>query len=195
MSTTPALRWAALLAVVAALAATTTPAAAQSHIGRPVHRGPAYVCASAAFGGLPGVGGTGTGYSLGVLLRPLRAAEFINSCYAGNTGLLLQVDVQGGGDGQKIVSGDLVLRRYLRDMRDDAGGHSPFLGLGVGLSQLSAPAVGGDGFSVLAEFGLEHEIKWSLVVSLGAQYRLYRISGHDDGAWSLEAGVALPMSI
>jgi hypothetical protein len=150
---------------------------------------------SGAFGGLPGAGGTGLGHGLGFLLRPLRASDLINSCYAWNTGLLLQVDVQGGGDGRKIVSGDLVLRRYLRDMRTEPGGHSAYLGLGVGLSRLNAPDVGGSGFSLLTEVGLEHEIKWSLVVSLGAQYRLYRISGHDDPAWSLEAGVALPVSI
>ncbi len=137
-----------------------------------------------------------SGYSLGVLLRPLRAAELVDSCYAWNTGLLLQVDVQGGGGGQKIVSGDLVLRRYLRDMRTDPGGHSAFLGLGVRPEPaLARPGAGGDGFSLLAEIGLEHEIKWSLVVSLGAQYRLYRISGRDDTVWSLEAGVALPVSI
>jgi len=195
MSTAQARRCAAMLATVVALISTTTAATAESHIGRPLHRGPAYVWAAGAYGGLPGVGGTGSGYSLGLLLRPLRAAELINSCYAWNTGLLLQVDVQGGGAGQKIVSGDLVLRRYLRDMRTEAGGHSAFLGVGVGLSELSADGIGGDGFSVLAEVGLEHEIKWSLVVSLGAQYRLYRISGHDDSAWSLEAGVALPLSI
>jgi hypothetical protein len=182
-----------LLAATSMAAATTT--AAESHIGRPLHPGPAYVWVSGAFGGLPGAGGTGMGHGLGILLRPLRASDLINSCYAWNTGLLLQVDVQGGGDGRKIVSGDVVLRRYLRNMRIEPGGHSAYLGLGFGLSRLSAPAVGGSGFSILTEVGLEHEIKWSLVVSLGAQYRLYRISGHDDPAWSFEAGVALPVSI
>jgi hypothetical protein len=183
--------WASL-AFAAGLLAATEATAAVSHIGRPLHRGPAYVFASGAFSGLSGT--TGTGYALGVLLRPLRAAELIDSCYAGNTGVILQVDVQGGSEGRKLVSGDLVLRRYLRDMRSEPGGHSPYLGLGFGLSALTAPVGGGDGFSLLLEAGLEREVMWSLVVSGGAQYRLYRIAGQDDPAWSLEAGVALPMS-
>jgi hypothetical protein len=45
------------------------------------------------------------------------------------------------------------------------------------------------------DVGLEHEIKWSLVVSAGAQYRLYCISGFYDPAWSPEEGVAQPASI
>jgi hypothetical protein len=187
-------RYSVMLLIAAGVIAATTAASAESHIGRPLQHGSSYVLVSGAYGGLPSASGTGLGYGIGLLMRPLRAAEFSNSCYAWNTGLLLQVDAQNGGDGRKLVSGDIVLRRYRQDMRTEPGGHSAYLGLGIGLSSLSAPEGGGDGFSLLAEAGLEHAIKWSLVVSLGAQYRLYRIAGNDDSAWSLEVGAALPFS-
>lgn len=165
---------------------------AESHIDRPVQRGPSYVFAGGGFGALPG--GSGTGYTLGLLLRPLRASDLVPASFAWNTGLLLGVDVQSAGAGTKLVSGDLVLRHYLRDMRVEPGGRSGYLGVGVGLSTLSAPAGGGNGFSVLLQVGLEREVKWKLVVLLGAQYRLYRIAGQDDGTWSAKAGLALPVS-
>jgi hypothetical protein len=176
-----------------ALVWAATAAAAESHLDRPLQPGPAYVFVAGAFGGV--AGGVGVGHSLGILLRPLRASDLIPACYAWNSGLLLQVDALGGGEGRKIVSGDLVLRRYQRNLRRDPGGHSAYLGFGCGLSRLGASVGGGNGFSLLTEVGLEHEIKWRLVVSLGAQYRLYRIAGRDDAAWSLEAGVALPVSL
>jgi hypothetical protein len=137
------------------------------------------------------------GYSVALVARPHRAADFYNGLYAWNTGLVLQVDRQGGGPAT-IISGDLILRRYLADMRPFSGGKAAFFGMGVGLSHVEwshredRPDGATDNFSFLAELGFEWNLDPALVLVGKGQYRLYNRGGIDHSGWSVHLGAGLP---
>jgi hypothetical protein len=190
-----------LLAVLLPLAGTQTMAddhlAPDSRLQRPPGRGPTYVTASGATGHLRDGDQVRPGYSLGVVFRPHRAADFHPPLYAWNMGLVLQIDRQGGGPAT-LISGDLILRRYLADMRPFAAGRAAFVGLGAGIAHASwshqpdTPDGSADGFAFLVEFGLEWNLDRALVLTGKGQYRLYDRGGHDLSGWSLHAGIGLP---
>ncbi|MEZ4388433.1 MAG: hypothetical protein R3D98_12850 [Candidatus Krumholzibacteriia bacterium] len=185
---------AGLLCLVASstLATSYDPA---SHITRPPGKGPTYVVVTGGGGRLADGDQPRPGYAVSAILRPHRAADFANALYAWNTALVLQVDKQGGGPAT-ILSGDLIRRHYLDDMRDLAGGRAWFVGLGAGISHASwvLPADSGaaDAFSFLVEAGLEWNLDPALVLVGKGQYRLYNRGGHDLSGWSLQAGFGLP---
>jgi len=168
-----------------------------SRLQRPPGQGPAFVTASGASGQLRDGDQARPGYSLAVVFRPHRAADFHHPLYAWNTGLVLQLDRQGGGPA-KLVSGDLILRRYLADMRPLDAGRAAFVGLGAGISHASwsgragSPGGSSDGFSFLLEVGLEWNLDRALVLTGKGQYRLYDRGGHDLSGWSVHGGVGLP---
>lgn len=169
----------------------------RSHLQRPPGLGPTYVTASAGGGSLADGDQLRPGYSLAVVFRPHRAADFHHPLYAWNTGLVLQIDRQGGGPAT-IISGDAILRRYLADMRPRDAGRAAFLGLGAGISNArwegrpDRPDGSADGFSFLVEVGLEWNLDRALVLTGKGQYRLYDRGGHDLSGWSLHGGVGLP---
>ncbi len=169
----------------------------RSHIQRPPVKGPTYITASAGAGAVADGDQARPGYSFSVIFRPHRAADFFSGLYAWNTGLVLQVDKQGGGPAS-IISGDLILRRYLSDMRPVVGGRSFFLGMGVGIShaewsnQPDAPDGSSDNFSFLVEGGLEWNFDPALVLMGKGQYRLYDRGGHNHSGWSIHLGFGLP---
>ena len=169
----------------------------RSRIQRPPVKGPTFITASIATGKLADGDQVRPGYSFSVIFQPHRAADFFNALYAWNTGLILQVDKQGGGSAT-IISGDIILRRYLADMRPVEGGRSFFLGLGAGIShvdwsdQPDTPDGSGDGFSFLVETGLEWNLDPALVLVGKGQYRLYDRGGHNHSGWSLHLGFGLP---
>ena len=169
----------------------------RSHLQRPPGLGPTYVTASAGGGSLADGDQPRPGYSLAVVFRPHRAADFHHPLYAWNTGLVLQIDRQGGGPAT-IISGDAILRRYLADMRPRDAGRAAFLGLGAGIShakwqdQPDSPDGSADGFSFLLEVGLEWNLDRALVLTGKGQYRLYDRGGHNLSGWSLHGGVGLP---
>ncbi len=173
-----------------------------SHIQRPPGKGLTYVVVTGGGGKLADGDQARPGYTVTAVMRPHRAADFYNALYAWNTAMVLQVDKQGGGPAT-ILSGDLILRHYLDDMRETGGGRAWFLGLGAGISHASwstaaeragDPAVGGsaDAFSFLVEGGLEWNLDPALVLVGKGQYRLYNRGGHDLSGWSLQAGFGLP---
>jgi hypothetical protein len=178
-------------------------ALAQSHLDRPHGPGVGYLVVTGGGGQLNDGDQARPGYTVSAILRPHRAADFYHSLYAWNTALVLQVDKQGGGPAT-ILSGDLILRHYLADMRPLAGGRSWFFGLGAGLSHVDwiipaaspqeSPTSGSaDNPSFLAEIGLEWNLDPALVLMGKGQYRLYDRDGHDLSGWSLQAGAGLPL--
>jgi len=172
-----------------------------SRIQRPPGKGPTYVMVAAGGGNLADGDQVRPGYSITMVFRPHRAADFYNGLYAWNTALVLQVDKQGGGPAG-ILSGDMVLRHYLSDMRPFAGGRSVFFGLGAGISHVdwTTPASNGqagssgsaDGFSFLTELGMEWNLDPALVLVGKGQYRLYNRGGHDHSGWSVHLGAGIP---
>ena len=174
-----------------------------SRIERPHGRGVAYVAVSGGTGQLADGDQIRPGYAVAMILRPHRAADFHNALYAYNTALVLQVDKQGGGPAT-ILSGDVILRHYLADMRDRDAHRAFFVGLGAGISHAdwTEPATepgeaarpgAADAFTFLAEAGLEWNLDRALVLVGKGQYRLYDRGGHDLSGWSLQAGLGLPL--
>ncbi len=165
---------------------------------RPPGPGPAYVTACGGGGSLADGDQARPGYSLAVVFRPHRAADFHHPLYAWNTGLVLQIDRQGGGPAT-LISGDAILRRYLADMRPADAGRAAFVGLGAGISHASwsdqpdSADGSADGFSFLVEVGVEWNLDRALVLTGKGQYRLYDRGGHDLSGWSLHGGVGLPL--
>jgi hypothetical protein len=174
--------------------------APHSRIQRPHGQGVTLVTAAAALGQLNDGDGAHPGYSFSVVFRPHRAADFQNALYAWNTALVLQVDKQGGAEAA-ILSADVLLRRYLGDMRPRDARRAAFVGLGGGLSHVKygaeegAPAGSADNFSFLAEVGLEWNLVSSLVLLGKGQYRLYDRGGHDHSGWSVHLGAGLPFTL
>ncbi|MBD3222767.1 hypothetical protein GF314_16170 [bacterium] len=174
-----------------------------SHVQRPHGQGIAYLVVTGGGGQLADGDQPRPGYTISAVLRPHRAADFYHLLYAWNTALVLQVDKQGGGPA-RILSGDLILRHYLSDMRANDGGRAFFFGLGAGLSHADwrtpaasaqgSPTVGSaDAPTFLAEFGLEWNLDPALVLMGKGQYRLYDRDGHDLSGWTLQAGAGLPL--
>lgn len=169
----------------------------RSRIQRPAGHGVAYLVAAAAVGKLNDGLDLQAGHSVSLICRPHRAADFLPSLYARNTALVLQVDKQGA-DETSILSADIVLRRYLGDMRAPTAGRAVFAGLGAGISHAAwsarGQAAGGssDAFSFLAEAGLEWNLDTALVLLVRGQYRLYDRDGHDHSGWSAHLGLGLP---
>lgn len=188
-----------ILLASTALATDDDPA---SHIQRPPGKGPTYVVATAGGGALADGDQPRPGYTVSAVLRPPRAADFANALYAWNTALVLQVDKQGGGPAT-IISGDLIMRHYLGDMRQPDAGRAWFVGMGAGISHArwevfsgdddQAPVGGAaDAFTFLVEAGLEWNLDPALVLVGKAQYRLYDRGGHDLSGWTLQGGLGLP---
>jgi opacity protein-like surface antigen len=185
---------AAALAPAAADAADTDP---RSRLQRPPGKGPTYITASLGAGKLADGDQVRMGHRVAVVFRPHRAADFLHGLYAANMGLVLQAEKQGGGTAE-IASGDLVLRRYLGDMRPVDAGRAVFLGLGAGISHVAwrdqpdSADGSADNFSFLVEAGLEWNFDRTLVLVGKGQYRLYDRGGHNHSGWSLHAGFGLP---
>jgi len=169
----------------------------KSRIQRPYGKGPTYITASAGCGNISDGDQVRPGYSFSWVIRPHRADDFYTGLYAWNTGLVFQIDKQGGGPAS-IASGDLIIRRYLNDMRPLEGGRAWFLGLGVGISHITwanQPDVedgSADNFSFLGECGMEWNLDPALVLVGKGQYRLYDRGGHNHSGWSLHFGFGMP---
>ena len=165
---------------------------------RPPGRGPAYVLAAAAFGQINDGDGPTSGHSISVVLRPHRAADFNHALYAANTALVLQVDKQGD-EAASLISADIIMRRYVRDMRPREAGRSVFLGLGAGISRAAwstlaeRPGGSAENFSFLLETGLEWNLSRTLVLLGKGQYRLFDRGGHDHSGWSAHVGAGMPL--
>ena len=110
--------------------------------------------------------------------------------------MVLQVDYQELFTSYRIQSGDLIFRRYLVD--PDRSGMLPFLGPGIGVSEVTFALDDDRGqenyWSLLAEFGVEMRLGNSLLLLGRGQYRLYDHNGHDYTNWSARVGLgtALP---
>ncbi len=170
----------------------------RSRIQRPHGTGVAYLAAAAALGQLGEGQGVEPGYSVAVIFRPHRAADFHHALFAWNTALVLQVDRQGD-DGAATVSGDLIARRYFGDMRAAAAGRAMFAGLGAGISRAEwgagqeAGAGTASDLSFLLEAGLEWNLNPALVLVGKGQYRLLDRDGRNHSGWSLHLGAGVPL--
>lgn len=132
-----------------------------------------------------------------LLFRPGAAAGFLDFLYGWNAGLLLQVDYQKLAAHRRIFSGDLVIRHYRRDMRRDENPVSPFVGFGLGASEVLVPSADGNlkdaYWSLLVELGQEWAYRRDNVLFVKAQLRRYDFGGLDYSSWSIQAGGGIPL--
>lgn len=127
------------------------------------------------------------------VMRPGTAERFLPFLQDWNTSLVLQAEYHRVNDDQRILSGGMIFRRYLRPMRSPTTERIPFVGLGVGASEVSL-ALGGfeTGWEFLAEAGQEWSPRSDLLVCWKLQYRDYRYHGRDFSHWAVQAGVGMP---
>jgi hypothetical protein len=159
----------------------------------------AFLAAQAGIGGAFSRANDHFGYGGQIIFHPAAASSFLDALYDWNTALVLQGDYQEMFHSYRIRSGDLILRRYLRPA--GAGGKSgsllPFLGLGIGISQISFPLDAATAtetnWAPLAEGGWEVHLQDGPLLLCRGQYRHYDRGGHNYSNWTVRAGVGLPL--
>ena len=137
------------------------------------------------------------GFGALILFRPGRAANFFSFLYDWNASLVLQADYQKVSPDCRILSGDLIIRHYLQDMRDPATEVSPFVGVGFGGSEVTLPPGAGrphdQYWSWLLELGQEWNYRVKYLLFVKGQFRHYSFGGYNYSTWSLQAGAGLPL--
>lgn len=166
-----------------------------SRLGRPDGE-PPFVCAHLAFGGAFEHGNGDAGYGVSVVFRPPSAADFLDFLYDWNTGLVLQADRLGLGGGGRVLSADLLLRRYLAERGKGRTSILPFVGAGPGASS-AWPGSDGDVpglkyWSLVLEGGQEWRFSRGHLLVVKGQVRILRQDGIDWTTWSVQAGLGLP---
>jgi hypothetical protein len=166
-----------------------------SRLGRPEGEAP-FVCGHLALGGAFEHGNGQPGYGLSVIFRPPAAADFLDFLYGWNTGLVLQADRLGLGDGGRVLSADLLLRRYLAERGTGGTSILPFIGAGPGASS-AWPGTGGSApglkyWSLVLEGGQEWRYARGHLLVVKGQLRILRQDGRDWTTWSVLAGLGLP---
>ncbi|MBK8165974.1 MAG: hypothetical protein IPK64_08410 [bacterium] len=189
------------LSMIPATVSAATPAVGRrlalptSRLGRSEAE-PPFVCAQLAFGGGFEHGNGHAGYGVAVVFRPAAGSDFLDFLYDWNTGLVLQAERLGLGGKGRVLSADLLLRRYLADRGDERTSILPFLGAGPGASS-AWPGVGDDApglkyWSLVLEGGQEWRYARGHLLVIKGQVRILRQDGVDWTTWSVQAGLGLP---
>lgn len=137
------------------------------------------------------------GYGAELVFRPGAAVDFLSFLYNWNAGLCMQIDYQKVTEKEAILSGDFIIRKYLKDMRDPKSSGSTFVGLGIGASRVDLPP-GFSGaknkyWSLVAEAGKEWTLKKKYLMWVKGQYRYYDYSGINFSYLAVQAGVGIPI--
>ncbi len=156
---------------------------------------PAYLVGYIGTGGAFSNSNGQFGYGGAVVFHPDLAANFLDFLRSWNTGLVLQVDYQELYTHYRIRSGDFILRHYFGDVGPQGGGRSPYIGAGIGISEITFD--GGEergteiGWAPLMSLGWETACGGRYLVDLRGQYRQYKRHGHDYIDWTLRLGLGL----
>jgi hypothetical protein len=132
-----------------------------------------------------------------LVFRPGQANRFFNFLYDWNSSLVCQIDYQKVAADLRILSGDLIIRRYFQDMRDPATRFAPFLGAGIGASDVVLPPGAGKSrdryWSGLIEFGQEWNLQGGNLLFVKGQLRYYDHGGYNYSTWSFQVGAGIPV--
>lgn len=170
----------------------------RSLLDRPLERGAIFLVGTASVGGTKDYDSFQHGYGLTLLFRPLAAADFLGPLYDWNTALVLQAEYRPVASKRRLLAGDLILRRYWRDMRRQARGASFFVGFGAGGAEITFPTSGGASgsdtwYSLIAELGYEHSPRDNWVFVVKGQWRNYQNNNRDYSGWSAHLGIGVPI--
>jgi hypothetical protein len=146
-------------------------------------------------------GGVAEGFQKGggavFLFRPGASDRFLDFLYGLNASMVLQAEYHRVNDLQRVLSGDMIVRRYVEDFSAPAPRKSFFYGLGIGASEVTLTAEDGGGLEIglgiVAEAGQEWNLQRSMLAYWQIQYRSYRNKGHDLSHWSFKVGAGIPL--
>jgi len=208
-------RFLAVAAVAALLA--SGPIAARAGIDdlprrsldRPAEAGSVYLVGLASVGTATDRGGVRAGCGGELIFRPHAAADLHRPFYDWNTGLVFHGEYFSVDSGRDFGAGDIILRRYLADMRRGPAGRSWFIGLGAGIGRAteprSAPVVEGaesEGssdsrkvrdFTFLIETGCEWSPADGCALLAKIQWRFFRCGEIDYTNALLMVGAGVPV--
>jgi len=204
-----ALAWfGAFLLSLAAVGHGVTPARAapwpSSEVTRPIEPGPVFVVGSVSLGGTLRYDFFQPGCGASLIFRPNAAADFYRPLYDWNTALVLEGQVRHVSVDRRNFTVAVLLRRYVRDLRGQGAGESPFVAAGVGGGEVTFPVSGGDqasgaaggkqtAFTYLVEAGYELSPTASCVFVIKAQWQVWRHGGRDYSGWALHLGAGIPV--
>ncbi len=200
--------WAGCLLLMALAAIICAPAVAstqqenprlslpRSHLGMDPN-GPVYLVGRIGTGGGFSRDNGQFGYGGAVIFHPDYASNFLDFLRAWNSGLVFQVDYQEMYTHYRIRSGDLIVRHYLADPDRWPTAWSPYVGIGIGISEISFSA-GQErgtqtGWAPLLGVGMEGTFHRRYLVEIRAQYRQYKRHGYDYINWSARIGLGIPL--
>ena len=136
-------------------------------------------------------------YGGSFIFRPGSAVNFLDFLYKMNTAMVLQLDVQNIGEDARAFSGDFILRRYFDDRGRDKTEVLPFVGLGLGATDVTLPADEGGGaaryWSFLGEVGQEWFFRPNVVVVARAQYRWFSSGDVFVSTWTVSGAIGIPV--
>jgi hypothetical protein len=168
----------------------------RSHLGQPFE-GETFLAVHGGAGG--GYQGHDPRLGLGgsLIFRPGSTLNIFDGLFGWNTGMVLQADYLELQDDGRIMSYDLILRRYFADRGERKTEVRMFLGLGSGLSEITPPRDYADSkedfWSLLVEGGQEWFFKPTHHLFVKAQYRWMISSGRTFRTWTLMAGIGIPL--
>lgn len=168
-----------------------------SRLGRPFEE-PVFLTGHLGFGGgfqfdqgLPA-------YGASLVFRPGSAASFLDFLYDLNSAMVLRIDYQRiTTDADRMLSADLILRRYFADRGTAETEVLPFVGLGIGSTDVTVPQEAGGGnsryWSWLVEVGQEWYFSPRYVVIARAQYRRHSYGDFLVSTWTVSGAIGIPV--
>ncbi len=196
-------RCAVLVAVCLGLLGATSHSLAgdwpSSRLGRPLGDAPKFLVGHIALNGTFDHGAFYDGYGVSVIFRPQAAAEFLDCFYRWNTSLVLQADYQRvDNTRRRILSADIIVRRYEKDMRRQVNCTSGFVGLGFGGSEITIPHGSTNvrfqsWFSWLVEGGIEWTLKAKYILVFKTQFRRYHYDFRNYSGYGVQFHVGFPL--
>ena len=166
-----------------------------SHLGSPF-QSPIFVTGHVALAAGGVVDGLQTGAGATFLFHPGEADHFLDFLHGWNSSLVLQAEYHHVNADQRILSGDMIIRRYLDEFSVPTPRKATFVGLGIGASEVTLVPPDGSGFETgwefIAEAGQEWNLRPNFLAYWQLQYRSYEYHGHDFSHWSLKLGAGIP---
>jgi hypothetical protein len=136
-------------------------------------------------------------YGASFIFRPGSSANFLDFLHKFKSAMVLQLDYQQLTAPTRMISGDLILRRYLDERGDDDTQIMPFVSLGVGATDVTLTVAEGGGnsryWSGLLELGQEWFFRPDVVVVVKGQYRYFSYDNTTVSTWSISGSVGIPV--
>ena len=111
--------------------------------------------------------------------------------------MVLRLDHQKLTTENRIYSADLILRRYFANRGTAASEVLPFVGVGLGASDLTLPADEGGGNARYWSWSLEAGQEWffrpDIVVVARFQYRRFSYAEAFVSTWTVSGAVGIPV--